>query len=373
MARTGRGATGVPAFAGEPASAPPWVTHGELGRALRENAFGLYLQPIADPGRGHVAGYEMLLRWRHAGRGLLLPEDFIPFAEATGFIVDIDRWVVEHAADYLWSWRRRGYDGWLAMECGVDGDPHVVLPEVAAAVRAAGEALARDAGLRLVDVPVALPGLGFEWAMTNLAQLRRALGERWPECRDDMTLEEAQIAKIDLALGKLGLEPGMTLLDVGCGWGGFAERAIGRLTAPILVAAVGEIEQDRGRHDRHPKAGDGKATALRDEPARDAARGVEPEGGAAAQRHGVDPRDQRGRVERLGLARAGRRAAHLRHPHHRHQGRRPARRTRSSSARSTSCATARSSSPPTPSKDGPPGSSACSDRHAWTTATRSPQ
>ena len=37
--------------------------------------------------------------------------------------------------------------------------------------------------------------------------------------RDDMTLEEAQIAKIDLALGKLGLQPGMTLLEVGCGWG----------------------------------------------------------------------------------------------------------------------------------------------------------
>ncbi|MDT5230278.1 MAG: cyclopropane-fatty-acyl-phospholipid synthase, partial [Mycobacterium sp.] len=37
--------------------------------------------------------------------------------------------------------------------------------------------------------------------------------------RDDMTLEEAQQAKVDLALGKLGLQPAMTLLDVGCGWG----------------------------------------------------------------------------------------------------------------------------------------------------------
>ncbi|MCK5754347.1 MAG: class I SAM-dependent methyltransferase, partial [Mycobacterium sp.] len=37
--------------------------------------------------------------------------------------------------------------------------------------------------------------------------------------RDDMSLEEAQLAKIDLALGKLDLKPGMTLLDVGCGWG----------------------------------------------------------------------------------------------------------------------------------------------------------
>src|SRR3954464_361746 len=44
--------------------------------------------------------------------------------------------------------------------------------------------------------------------------------------RDDMTLEEAQMAKIDLALGKLHLEPGMTLLDVGCGWGSVMKRAV---------------------------------------------------------------------------------------------------------------------------------------------------
>src|SRR6201995_5170581 len=44
--------------------------------------------------------------------------------------------------------------------------------------------------------------------------------------RDDMTLEEAQIAKIDLALGKLGLQPGMMLLDVGCGWGATMMRAV---------------------------------------------------------------------------------------------------------------------------------------------------
>jgi aspartyl-tRNA(Asn)/glutamyl-tRNA(Gln) amidotransferase subunit A len=67
----------------------------------------------------------------------------------------------------------------------------VVRPEVAAAVREAGEALARAAGLRLVDVPVRLPGLGFEWAMSNLAQLRRELGDAWPACKEEMTLEMA--------------------------------------------------------------------------------------------------------------------------------------------------------------------------------------
>ncbi|MGZ5392433.1 MAG: cyclopropane mycolic acid synthase family methyltransferase [Mycobacterium sp.] len=44
--------------------------------------------------------------------------------------------------------------------------------------------------------------------------------------RDDMTLDEAQLAKIDLALGKLDLRPGMTLLDVGCGWGSVMKRAV---------------------------------------------------------------------------------------------------------------------------------------------------
>jgi Asp-tRNA(Asn)/Glu-tRNA(Gln) amidotransferase A subunit family amidase len=67
----------------------------------------------------------------------------------------------------------------------------VVRPEVEARVRAAGEALAADAGLVVVDVPVVLPGLGLEWAITNLATLLADLGDRWPACRDDLTGEIA--------------------------------------------------------------------------------------------------------------------------------------------------------------------------------------
>jgi cyclopropane-fatty-acyl-phospholipid synthase len=52
--------------------------------------------------------------------------------------------------------------------------------------------------------------------------------------RDDMTLEEAQIAKIDLALGKLALQPGMTLLDVGCGWGSTMRRAIEKYDVNVV-------------------------------------------------------------------------------------------------------------------------------------------
>jgi cyclopropane-fatty-acyl-phospholipid synthase len=52
--------------------------------------------------------------------------------------------------------------------------------------------------------------------------------------RDDMSLEEAQLAKVDLALGKLGLEPGMTLLDIGCGWGATMMRAIEKYDVNVV-------------------------------------------------------------------------------------------------------------------------------------------
>jgi len=52
--------------------------------------------------------------------------------------------------------------------------------------------------------------------------------------RDDMTLEEAQLAKVDLALGKLGLQPGMTLLDIGCGWGSTMMRAVERYDVNVI-------------------------------------------------------------------------------------------------------------------------------------------
>jgi len=62
--------------------------------------------------------------------------------------------------------------------------------------------------------------------------------------RDDMTLEEAQIAKIDLALGKLGLRPGMTLLDVGCGWGATMMRAVERYDVDVVGLTLSKTQTD---------------------------------------------------------------------------------------------------------------------------------
>ncbi len=61
--------------------------------------------------------------------------------------------------------------------------------------------------------------------------------------RDDMTLEEAQIAKIDLSLGKLGLKPGMTLLDIGCGWGATLLRAIEKYDVNVVGLTLSRNQQ----------------------------------------------------------------------------------------------------------------------------------
>ncbi|WP_408632485.1 cyclopropane mycolic acid synthase family methyltransferase [Mycobacterium novum] len=50
----------------------------------------------------------------------------------------------------------------------------------------------------------------------------------------DISLEEAQIAKVDLNLDKLNLRPGMTLLDIGCGWGGTMKRAVEKYDVNVI-------------------------------------------------------------------------------------------------------------------------------------------
>lgn len=65
--------------------------------------------------------------------------------------------------------------------------------------------------------------------------------------RDDMSLEEAQIAKIDLALDKLDLKPGMTLLDVGCGWGAMLKRAIERFDVNVIGLTLSKNQRSFGQ------------------------------------------------------------------------------------------------------------------------------
>jgi EAL domain-containing protein (putative c-di-GMP-specific phosphodiesterase class I) len=81
----------------------------EMGRALRlaldAGEFELHYQPIVHLTSGEVAGVEALVRWNHPERGIVLPDEFIPLAEETGFVVALGHWVLTRAAMQAKAWQ----------------------------------------------------------------------------------------------------------------------------------------------------------------------------------------------------------------------------------------------------------------------------
>jgi diguanylate cyclase (GGDEF)-like protein/PAS domain S-box-containing protein len=76
----------------------------ELRQALRQDELDVYYQPLFDVRSQRVHGFEALVRWHHPERGLLLPGEFIPVAEATGLIVPLGARVLNLATAQAVAW-----------------------------------------------------------------------------------------------------------------------------------------------------------------------------------------------------------------------------------------------------------------------------
>jgi diguanylate cyclase (GGDEF)-like protein/PAS domain S-box-containing protein len=83
-------------------------TAAELRRALEQEELRVYYQPVHDLSSGRMIGVEALVRWQHPQRGLVPPGEFIPIAERTGLISDIDTWVMRQACLQMVQWQREG-------------------------------------------------------------------------------------------------------------------------------------------------------------------------------------------------------------------------------------------------------------------------
>ena len=77
----------------------------ELRQALERHELTLYYQPMFSIQHGSIVGAESLVRWQHPDRGLLAADQFIPLAEETGLIAEIDHWVLREACRQLQEWR----------------------------------------------------------------------------------------------------------------------------------------------------------------------------------------------------------------------------------------------------------------------------
>jgi len=86
----------------------------DLRRGLHEHQFVLHYQPQVDSD-GHLLSAEVLVRWQHPQRGLVLPGEFIGLAEDTGLIVPLGQWVLHAACEQLARWAGRPVLGQLSL------------------------------------------------------------------------------------------------------------------------------------------------------------------------------------------------------------------------------------------------------------------
>ncbi len=90
------------------ASVAALQTSSELRRGLERGEIVPYFQPIVDLEGGQVIGFEVLARWLHPERGLLVPAQFLPIAEESGLIVDLGGRILRDSLAQLAHWRAVG-------------------------------------------------------------------------------------------------------------------------------------------------------------------------------------------------------------------------------------------------------------------------
>lgn len=80
---------------------------GDLRAGLEQGQFFLTYQPLFNLAERKVAGFEALLRWRHPKHGVIAPDTFVPLAEESDLILDVDRWVIKEACRQMDLWNAR--------------------------------------------------------------------------------------------------------------------------------------------------------------------------------------------------------------------------------------------------------------------------
>ncbi|MEA3372766.1 MAG: EAL domain-containing protein [Campylobacterota bacterium] len=84
------------------------VMEGNLRQAIAKEELLVYYQPQYSGIDDSIIGMEALVRWNHDNKGAILPDKFIPLAEDTGLIVEIDRWVMETSIRQFAQWYEAG-------------------------------------------------------------------------------------------------------------------------------------------------------------------------------------------------------------------------------------------------------------------------
>lgn len=157
----------------------------DLAIAVENGEFELYYQPLHALPETRLVGFEALIRWRHPGRGMVSPAEFVPIAEANGLILQIGAWVLDEACRQIARW---------------PGDLHVAINASAVQLRSPDFAEQVSAALQRHGVPA----WRLEVELTETA----------------MVEDGQQIAEVLKALRQLGVRIAMD--DFGTGYSSLA-------------------------------------------------------------------------------------------------------------------------------------------------------
>jgi diguanylate cyclase (GGDEF)-like protein len=123
----------------------------DLRRAIEYEELRLVFQPKIDMRTGEAVGAEALVRWQHPERGMVPPADFIDFAEQTGFIKSITRWVIEAAARQCGRWSELGMSLKLVINISAQDLLDPGMPEAILAALQRSSVPARSLGLEITE------------------------------------------------------------------------------------------------------------------------------------------------------------------------------------------------------------------------------
>jgi len=100
-----------------------------LRQAIEKEELDVFFQPVVDVKTGRTVWFEALARWKHPKRGLLLPGEFIPLADETGLIINIDRQIMRKASMQLVLWQKQfPNDPPLGVSVNISGK-HITQPD----------------------------------------------------------------------------------------------------------------------------------------------------------------------------------------------------------------------------------------------------
>lgn len=148
------------------------ILDAELRTALAQDQLVLFAQPQVDITDDTVIGHELLVRWNHPERGLLLPAEFVCRAEQTGMIRKIDTWMIKQACRILASWAASGKT--IARRLSVNvSRAHLCDPDFANKVAAIIKRYQAPASCLTLEITETMMMDDLSAALRNMTRLRR--------------------------------------------------------------------------------------------------------------------------------------------------------------------------------------------------------